>query len=286
MSDTPLLTIAGVAKAYGATAALRGVDLAVQRGEVVAIIGPSGCGKSTLLRCINFLEEPDAGTIQLDGEPVGFGTVRGRRYRDRQSRIDRMRSRIGMVFQQFNVWPHKTALENVILPQMVVARRSATDAERRGREELDRVGLADKADAYPAELSGGQLQRVAIARALAMDPQLMLFDEPTSALDPELIVEVLAVIRALAEARRTLIVVTHELRFAARVADRVIFMDGGRIVESGPPQSVLVNPKSERLRRFLATLLYDSSTAGAVAAEATEISHERRADQGGTWRPH
>ena len=257
MAEAPLLALAGITKSYSGIAALRGVDLVVEQGEVVSIIGPSGCGKSTLLRCINFLEEPDGGTIEVNGEPMGFRVVRGRRRRDRESRIDSLRSGIGMVFQQFNVWPHRTALGNVVLPQIVVARRSASEADRRAREELARVGLADKIDSYPNELSGGQLQRVAIARALAMDPQLMLFDEPTSALDPELIAEVLAVIRELARAGRTMIVVTHELRFAARVSDRIIFMDAGRIVESGPPQSVLGNPKSERLGRFLATLLYE-----------------------------
>jgi polar amino acid transport system ATP-binding protein len=275
MSEAPLLALAAVTKSYGAFAALQGIDLVMQRGEVVSIIGPSGCGKSTLLRCINFLEEPDGCTVEINGEPMGFRIVRGRRRRDREARIDRMRSRIGMVFQQFNVWPHRTALGNVVLPQIVVAGRSASEAERRGREELARVGLADKIDAYPAELSGGQLQRVAIARALAMDPQLMLFDEPTSALDPELIAEVLAVIRALAQARCTMIVVTHELRFAARVSDRIIFMDGGKIVESGPPQSVLGSPKSQRLGHFLARLLYDGA-ASVAAASSSAIESQRR----------
>ena len=257
MPDAPLLRVQSLSKSFGALQALRGIDFDVQSGQVVCIIGPSGCGKSTLLRCINFLEEPDAGQVLIDGSPLGFHETSGRRRRDRESNINRMRSRIGMVFQQFNVWPHLTALENVIKPQVCVARRPHAEAEQRARDLLQRVGLTDKTDSYPAELSGGQLQRVAIARALAMEPRLMLFDEPTSALDPERVGEVLGVMRELATAGRTMLVVTHELHFAAQVADRVIFMDAGRFVEDGPPGEVLVNPKSERIKQFMAKVLYN-----------------------------
>jgi polar amino acid transport system ATP-binding protein len=257
----PILRLEGLSKSFGAVRAVREVDLVVEPGQVVCIVGPSGCGKSTLLRCINFLEEPDAGYVYINGEPMGARPVDGRRRRDSDANINRMRSRIGMVFQQFNVWPHLTALGNVVTPQIRVGGRSRSEAERRGRELLERVGLSDKADAYPAELSGGQLQRVAIGRALAMDPELMLFDEPTSALDPERVSEVLDVMREIAEANRTMIVVTHELGFAAQVADRVLFMDEGKIVEDGPPQSVLGNPQSERLRQFMKKVLHNESFA-------------------------
>jgi polar amino acid transport system ATP-binding protein len=256
MSGTPLVRLDKISRSYGPTPALRGIDLAVNRGEIVCVVGPSGCGKSTLLRCINFLEEPDEGIITIDGEPMGFRQVNGRRRRDSEANIDRMRSRIGMVFQQFNVWPHLTALGNVAAPQIHVGGRPRAEAEQRGRDLLARVGLADKAGAYPGELSGGQLQRVAIARALSMEPVLLLFDEPTSSLDPELVSEVLSVMRELAKAGRTMIVVTHELRFASEVADRIIFMDAGRIVEDGTPRAVLENPKSERLQQFLAKILH------------------------------
>jgi polar amino acid transport system ATP-binding protein len=261
MTEAPLLRLDGIAKSFGAIEAVRGVDLTVEAGQVVSIIGPSGCGKSTLLRCINFLEEPQAGYVYIDGAPMGMRLMNGRRRRDREANINRMRARIGMVFQQFNVWPHLSALDNVMTPQLCVARRSRADAERRARQELERVGLADKVDAFPAELSGGQLQRVAIARALAMDPELILLDEPTSSLDPELVAEVLEVMQELALARRTMIMVTHELRFAARVSDRVIFMNEGRIVEEGRPDAVLGNPQSERLKQFLSNVLYGARLA-------------------------
>lgn len=255
VSNAPVLRVEGLRKSFGSVRALNGIDLVVDVGQVLCIIGPSGCGKSTLLRCINFLEEPDDGLVLIDGEPIGVRVVNGRRQRDRESNINRMRSRIGMVFQQFNVWPHMTALENLVRPQICVRGKARAEAEHRARELLERVGLADRAGHYPAELSGGQLQRIAIARALAMEPSLMLFDEPTSALDPERVAEVLAVMRELAEAGRTMVVVTHELGFASQAADRVVFMDGGRIVEEGSPTEVLSQPKSERLRQFMAKVL-------------------------------
>jgi polar amino acid transport system ATP-binding protein len=255
MSTAPILCLDGITKSYGRIQALRGVNLTVEHGQVICIIGPSGCGKSTLLRCVNFLEEPEEGIITVDGEPMGFRHIRGRRRRDSESNINRMRSKIGMVFQQFNVWPHLSALENVVAPQIYVKGSARAEAGQRARILLERVGLADKTASYPSELSGGQLQRVAIARALAMEPKLLLFDEPTSALDPELVAEVLGVLRELAKAGRTMIVVTHELRFASEIADRVIFMDAGQIIEDGPPKAVLENPKSARLKQFAANIL-------------------------------
>jgi polar amino acid transport system ATP-binding protein len=256
-SIVPILKIEGLSKSFGPVRAVREVNLTVEAGQVVCIIGPSGCGKSTLLRCINFLEEPDAGYVYINGMPMGAREVDGSRRRDSETNVNRMRSKIGMVFQQFNVWPHLTALGNVTKPQVCVGGRTKYESERVARQLLDRVGLSDKVDSYPAELSGGQLQRVAIARALGMEPELMLFDEPTSSLDPELVSEVLDVMREIAVANRTMIVVTHELGFAAQVADRVLFMDEGRIIEDGPPQDVLGNPRSERLRQFMAKVLHN-----------------------------
>jgi polar amino acid transport system ATP-binding protein len=262
MADAPLLRVEGLVKSFGAVRAVRGVDLTVSPGEVICIIGPSGCGKSTLLRCINFLEEADEGYIYLDGAPMGMRNISGRRRRDSEANINRMRRHVGMVFQLFNVWPHLTVLGNVAVPQVTVLHRSRSESERGARELLHRVGLGDKIDSYPAELSGGQLQRVAIARALAMEPRLMLFDEPTSALDPELVSEVVTVMRALVDSKMTMIVVTHELGFATEVADRIIFMDDGLMVEEGPPDVVLRKPKSERLERFLAQVLYNRPHTG------------------------
>jgi len=239
-------------KSFGAVQALAGVDLQVEHGQVVCIIGPSGCGKSTLLRCINFLVEPDEGLVYLEGQPMGqIPKTGGGVQRDSESNINRMRARIGMVFQQFNVWPHLSVLDNVVKAPMVVLKKSRSEAEGAARRLIQRVGLSDKIDAYPHELSGGQQQRVAIARALAISPRLILFDEPTSSLYPELVGEVLLVMRELAEEGMTMLVVTHELGFAAQVADRVVFMEFGRIVEDGPPQEVLVRPKSQRLLQFL-----------------------------------
>lgn len=224
---------------------LKGIDLDVRRGEKVVVLGPSGSGKSTMLRCINALEDADSGTITVDGVEVT----------SRRTNINRLREHLGMVFQRFNLWPHKTVLENVMLGQMVVSGRSKAEARERALKMLERVGLAAKADEYPVRLSGGQQQRVGIARALAMDPKAILFDEPTSALDPELVGEVLAVMKSLADEGMTMIVVTHEITFAREVADRVIFMDGGVIVEQGNPEDVLVHPKEERTRAFLKRVL-------------------------------
>jgi polar amino acid transport system ATP-binding protein len=237
-----LLKVTGLAKKFGPNAVLRGIDLDVQAGERIAILGASGSGKSTLLRCLNFMEMPDAGTVALDGQVIGR----------RESELVKVRQRVGMVFQQFNLFPHMTAIGNVMEGLRTVRRFSKADTRTRAEKELARVGLADKAETYPAHLSGGQKQRVAIARALAMDPELLLFDEPTSALDPELVGEVLGVIRALAEEGRTMLLVTHELGFAYHVATRVIFLADGTIHEQGTPDEVLKHPRKERTQAFLA----------------------------------
>jgi polar amino acid transport system ATP-binding protein len=251
-----VLRIERLHKTFGSTEVLRGIDLAVDRGEVLCVIGPSGSGKSTLLRCINFLEEPTSGLVYVDGEPIGYRVdAAGRRVRESFREINRLRERIGIVFQAYNLWPHRTALGNVIEALLVVRRQPRAAAEAVGLEMLERVGLADKAQEYPARLSGGQQQRVAIARALAIKPEIMLFDEVTSALDPELVGEVLKVMRGLAADGMTMIVVTHEMAFAREVADRVVFMDGGVVVEEGPPAELLARPRNERTRRFLARLL-------------------------------
>jgi polar amino acid transport system ATP-binding protein len=239
------IDIRGVHKSFGRLEVLRGIDLAVDAGEVVCVIGPSGSGKSTLLRCVNLLEVPSAGTIEVGGVEVT----------DPDCDIDAVRRRIGMVFQQFNLFGHLRVRDNLAIAQRRVLGRSRAEAERVAAANLDRVGLADKADAYPAQLSGGQQQRVAIARALAMDPELMLFDEPTSALDPELVGEVLAVMRGLAGEGMTMLVVTHEMAFAREVANRVVFMDGGVVVEDGPPSAVFGAPRERRTAEFLHRVL-------------------------------
>ncbi|MFI0819377.1 amino acid ABC transporter ATP-binding protein [Streptomyces sp. NPDC021098] len=240
-----MIRIRGLHKSFGALEVLKGIDLDVERGEVVCVIGPSGSGKSTLLRCVNLLEEPASGSVTVDGAEVT----------DPDVDIDRVRRRIGMVFQAFNLFPHLTALENLTIAQRRVLRRDKAEAVRIGRDTLRRVGLTDKESAYPAQLSGGQQQRVAIARALSMDPELMLFDEPTSALDPELVGDVLAVMRALADEGMTMLVVTHEMSFAREVADRVVFMDDGVIVEEGGPEQVVAAPRHPRTRAFLTRVL-------------------------------
>ena len=241
----PIVSIKGLKKKFGQHTVLENIDFIVYPGEKVVVLGPSGSGKSTMLRCINALEDVTEGTIEVNGFTVT----------DAKCDLNKMREHLGMVFQRFNLWPHKTVLENVMLAQQVVLGRDTKSAKERAMELLQGVGLADKAQTYPASLSGGQQQRVAIARALAMEPKVMLFDEPTSALDPELVGEVLNVMKRLAESGMTMIVVTHEIGFAREVADRVVFMDGGVIVESGHPDDVLVNPKEERTRAFLARVL-------------------------------
>ncbi|MEM7526199.1 MAG: amino acid ABC transporter ATP-binding protein [Pseudomonadota bacterium] len=238
----PILELAGVAKRFGAFEALKGVDLKVAERELVFLIGPSGSGKSTLLRCCNLLERPDDGAVMLEGRNIAAPGVD----------LDAARRRIGMVFQNFNLYPHLDALGNVTLALRKVLRLPRAEAEAKGMTALDRVGLAEKARNRPAELSGGQQQRVAIARAMALEPRVMLFDEPTSALDPELVGDVLAVMRELKAAGMTMVVVSHEMRFAREAADRVIFMDGGRIVEEGAPDTLFGAPKAERLQNFLA----------------------------------
>ena len=245
----------GVHKRYGREEVLKGIDLEVAAGEVLCLIGPSGSGKSTFLRCINHLEKIDAGRIEVDGEAVGYRERGDRLYEMHEREVCRQRAAIGMVFQRFNLFPHMTALENVMEAPVQVKGASKAQARERAGQLLERVGLADKAANYPSQLSGGQQQRVAIARALAMDPKLMLFDEPTSALDPELVGDVLDVMRDLAESGMTMIVVTHEMGFAREVGDSLVFMDGGVVVESGNPRDVLTNPQHERTQSFLSKVL-------------------------------
>jgi polar amino acid transport system ATP-binding protein len=251
----PMVKAEAVHKRFGRNEVLRGIDLAVQPGEVLCLLGPSGSGKSTFLRCINHLEKINAGRLSVDGELVGYRQVGDKLHELKESEVARKRSEIGMVFQHFNLFGHMTALENVTCAPINVKGVPRDRARTLGRELLDRVGLADKVDAYPAQLSGGQQQRVAIARALAMEPKLMLFDEPTSALDPELVGEVLDVMRRLAADGMTMLVVTHEMGFAREVADTVVFMDGGVVVESGPPAEVLARPREERTKAFLSKVL-------------------------------
>ncbi|MFD6972166.1 amino acid ABC transporter ATP-binding protein [Streptomyces sp. NPDC059979] len=243
--EDPEIVVRDLYKAFGDNDVLRGIDLEIGQGEVVCVIGPSGSGKSTLLRCVNLLEEPSKGRVFVGGTELT----------DPDVDIDAARRRIGMVFQQFNLFPHLTVTENLTLPQRRVLKRSKSVAAKVAADNLLRVGLAEKADAYPSSLSGGQQQRVAIARSLSMDPEVMLFDEPTSALDPELVGDVLAVMRMLADEGMTMMVVTHEMTFAREVADRVVFMDAGVIVEDGTPEQVIGSPRHERTRHFLSRLL-------------------------------
>ncbi|MFF7157594.1 ATP-binding cassette domain-containing protein [Streptomyces sp. NPDC008139] len=249
------VTVHDAHKWYGTHQVLSGVDLTVQPGQVTVILGPSGSGKSTLLRAINHLEKLDIGYVSLNGEPIGVRHHRGRLKEISERAILAQRRRIGFVFQGFNLFPHLSVLDNVAAAPVAARQKTRAEAEELARALLGRVGLADKVDAYPRQLSGGQQQRVAIARALALEPGVILFDEPTSALDPELVGEVLAVIRDLATSGTTLIVVTHEIGFAREVADTVVFLDGGRIVEQGPPDQVLDNPRHPRTREFLSKVL-------------------------------
>jgi octopine/nopaline transport system ATP-binding protein len=252
----PALLVEDIHKSFGPQEVLKGVSLSADEGDVIALIGASGSGKSTLLRCINLLEIPDAGSIRLRGELLEMKRDRLGRMRPANWRqVDRIRTRLGMVFQSFNLWTHMTVLENVIEAPVHVLGKPKREATARAMELLEKVGIAEKAKAYPAQLSGGQQQRAAIARALAMEPDVMLFDEPTSALDPELVGEVLRVMQQLAEEGRTMIIVTHEMAFAREVASHVIFLHQGRIEEEGPPQEVFGSPRSERCRRFLASHL-------------------------------
>jgi len=256
MAD-PMIRVVNLHKRYAAHEVLRGIDLEVYRGEVVVVIGPSGSGKSTLLRCLNFLEEYEAGEVWFDGVLVGHRVLpNGRRVRERESRLSFVRARIGMVFQNFNLFPHKTVLENVVEGPIVVQGQSPAGARELGMELLGKVGLAQKAHAYPGKLSGGQQQRAAIARALAMQPEAMLFDEPTSALDPELVGEVLDVMKKLAVEGMTMIVVTHEMGFAREVGDRVVMMDDGVVVEAGTPDQMFTRPTQPRTGAFLAKVLH------------------------------
>ncbi len=244
-----------VCKSFGALSVLKGVTLSVDRGQVLVLVGPSGSGKSTFLRCINHLETVSAGRLYVDGDLIGYRERGGKLYEMSPRDAAKQRRDIGMVFQHFNLFQHRTVLDNIIEAPVQVKGVKKAEAVKRARELLVQVGLSDKADAYPAQLSGGQQQRVAIARALAMDPKLMLFDEPTSALDPELVGEVLAVMKKLAAAGMTMIVVTHEMGFAREVADQLVFMDGGVIVESGPPREVLSNPQHQRTKTFLSKVM-------------------------------
>jgi polar amino acid transport system ATP-binding protein len=252
---TPMVRAEQVCKSFGALPVLKGVTLSVERGQVLVLVGPSGSGKSTFLRCINHLETVSAGRLYVDEQLVGYRESRDKLYEMSPREAAKQRRDIGMVFQHFNLFPHRTALDNIIEAPVHVKGVKKSEALIRARELLGTVGLADKADAYPAQLSGGQQQRVAIARALAMDPKLMLFDEPTSALDPELVGEVLAVMKKLASGGMTMIVVTHEMGFAREVADELVFMDGGVIVESGPPREILANPQHDRTKAFLSKVM-------------------------------
>jgi polar amino acid transport system ATP-binding protein len=251
----PMVRATQVRKHFGRLEVLRGVDLTVERGDVLCLIGPSGSGKSTFLRCINHLEKIDGGELSVDGELVGYRLSGNRLYELRDREVCGKRSEIGMVFQRFNLFPHMSVLDNVISGPVRVKHESAAAAKERARLLLERVGLAAKVKSYPNQLSGGQQQRVAIARALAMEPKLMLFDEPTSALDPELVGDVLDVMRSLADDGMTMIVVTHEMGFAREVGDTVVFMDGGVVVESGDPKAVLTSPQHERTKAFLSKVL-------------------------------
>jgi polar amino acid transport system ATP-binding protein len=254
MTET-VLKAESVYKSYGRLEVLKGISMEVNKGEVFCLLGPSGSGKSTFLRCINHIEKINAGRIWVDGDLIGYRQIGDKLHEQRDSEIVACRAEIGMVFQRFNLFPHMTAIENVMLAQRIVLGRKSGEARKKATELLERVGLADKVDEYPNRLSGGQAQRVAIARALAMDPKLMLFDEVTSALDPELVKDVLDVMRELASEGMTMIVVTHEIGFARDVADQVVFIDAGVIVEQGTPKQVIDQPREERTKKFLGQVL-------------------------------
>lgn len=253
--STLMIDAQQVCKSFGQLEVLKGIDLEVPKGTVTCLIGPSGSGKSTFLRCVNHLEKISAGRLYVDGELIGYKERNGTLYEISEREAARQRTDIGMVFQQFNLFPHRTVIENIIEAPIHVKKQPEAQARKRAMELLDSVGLAHKSDAYPVQLSGGQQQRVAIARAVAMDPKLMLFDEPTSALDPELVGEVLNVMKGLAADGMTMLVVTHEMGFAREVSDQVVFMDGGAVVEAGTPAEVLDNPQHNRTKTFLSSLL-------------------------------
>jgi polar amino acid transport system ATP-binding protein len=254
MSEQPMVLAEGVRKRFGETEILRGVNATVQQGQVYCLIGPSGSGKSTFLRCVNHLESIDSGRLLVDGSYVGYEQKGDKLYELSERAAAAQRAQIGMVFQRFNLFPHLTAFQNVTRAPMLLGKMSKSEAEETARRLLARVGLADKGNNYPSELSGGQQQRVAIARSLAMYPKLMLFDEPTSALDPELVGEVLEVMRDLAKEGRTMIVVTHEINFARDIADVLAFMEHGQIIEQGPPREVMANPQHQRTAAFFANI--------------------------------
>ena len=259
MEETIQLQVSGLVKRFGDETVLDGIDLSVRKGEVVVVLGPSGCGKSTLLRCMNGLEKSDEGTILLDGEAVTSGG----------KKITRLRQKIGMVFQSYNLFPHKNILDNIMLAPMKVQKRSRAEAERDAEKLLKRVGLWEKRKAYPRELSGGQKQRVAIIRALCMNPEVMLFDEVTAALDPEMVREVLDVMLELAEQGMTMVIVTHEMQFARAIADRILFLDGGKIVEESDPESFFTMPRTDRAKEFLRTFTYEKrNTNESISANA------------------
>lgn len=265
--NKPLVHAVNVGKSFGKNEVLKGIDLDVHHGEVVVLLGPSGSGKTTFLRCINQLETIDAGRIWVDDDLMGYRDKDGQLYRLKDSEIAAQRREIGMVFQRFNLFPHMTALENVMEAPVQVKGVSKAEAKSQAVDLFERVGLGEKTGHYPSQLSGGQQQRVAIARALAMKPKLMLFDEPTSALDPELVGEVLSVMKELAREGMTMVVVTHEMGFARDVADRVVFMDAGVAVETGPPLDVINNPQHERTKSFLARMRSEQETVAALVAD-------------------
>lgn len=277
MSALPIIQLKAVGKSYGATRVLKGIDLDIMRGEIVTLIGPSGSGKTTALRCMNFLEAYDEGEVWIKGQLLGYGSnARGTRDRDSDASIAEVRRPVAMVFQQFNLWPHMTVLGNVAAPLVLSKKIAKREAHRVALAALERVGLAHKANAYPARLSGGQQQRVGIARALASQPEVMLLDEPTSALDPERVEEVLSVIRSLAQDGMTMVMVTHEMSFAAKISDKVVFMEAGEIVEAGSPAALFGNSRTPRLQQFLKPWFDRSLSPGADRPESLLNRNDER----------